>query len=339
MIAKRKIVKCDVCDSYFDLSDGAIYKAIKKHRKILCSKCKDAKKLIGISLEDAIKIKGNKLWKGKVKFTCKICNENTEYEYCKLAKRKYGKLEPICKKCILKYATNTEEWKNKNSAAQLIAQNKPEQKIKNSLAVREACKRPDVIKRKSEAMKKAYANSEEYRMKNIEHLRKIWTNQKSLEKQQLWNRFTSGYVVIENEPLFFNSGWELVYIRYCVENKIPIKRCKEQIPYMYKGKNRLYYPDFVIEKDGKKIIVEIKGRYNGSSELVYPKMEAAIKFIKTTNKYDDYVIYFKEELIKIGLDLSTANIKELKNEADKSYEDYKKTLQREGLRPESERCS
>ena len=100
---------------------------------------------------------------------------------------------------------------------------------------------------------------------------------------------------------------------------------------MHNGEMHLYFPDFVVAKNGRKIIVEIKGRYNGSSELVKPKMDAAISFVKKSCKYDDYVLYYKEELIKIGIDISTNKTKELKREADKSYEDYKKGLSRESI--------
>lgn len=54
---------------------------------------------------------------------------------------------------------------------------------------------------------------------------------------------------------FCDSSWELAYLIYQLEHDAKIERCKEVRSYEWEGKQRKYFPDFVVE--GK--IVEIKG--------------------------------------------------------------------------------
>ena len=55
--------------------------------------------------------------------------------------------------------------------------------------------------------------------------------------------------------IYCDSTYELVYLIYCLENDIDIKRCTEYRKYFWKNKWRKYYPDFVVDEQ----IVEIKG--------------------------------------------------------------------------------
>lgn len=327
MKAKTKIVECFSCKSMVERSLPAIRKAEIAGKGVFCDKCIYQKRHPKYSLEEAIKIKGEKLWKGMVSFVCRECGKHSMASYCKIVKRKYGKKLPICNDCIMKWTTNRKEWREKNSRAQKITQSSPEQRLKNSLSVKEACKREDVKAKKSIAMKKRYLN-DEYKEKILRHLEKIRADDKTIENSQLKNKFKSGYVVIDEKPMFYNSGWELLYILFCKNKGIKIYRCKERIPYSFNGKSRIYIPDFVILCGGKKTIIEIKGRYPGSEELVLPKKEAAINFVNGSCTYDDYVIYYKEELVKIGIDISKKAIKEAINEAEAGYSHYKETIQR-----------
>ena len=54
-----------------------------------------------------------------------------------------------------------------------------------------------------------------------------------------------------------DSRWELAFLVYCLDKGKPIKRCDLVFPYISRGKNHKYYPDFQI----KKTIIEIKGNY------------------------------------------------------------------------------
>ena len=54
---------------------------------------------------------------------------------------------------------------------------------------------------------------------------------------------------------YFDSGWELAYWLYCKDNNISIQRNLQGFEYIFDGKKRKYYPDFIV--DGE--YVEIKG--------------------------------------------------------------------------------
>lgn len=57
-----------------------------------------------------------------------------------------------------------------------------------------------------------------------------------------------------------DSGWELAFVIYCVDNNIDIKRCKKYFTYFTNdGIEHRYYPDFIINDS---TIVEIKGYYD-----------------------------------------------------------------------------
>lgn len=56
---------------------------------------------------------------------------------------------------------------------------------------------------------------------------------------------------------YCDSGWELAFLIYCLDNDIPITRNQDAFTYVINGKKHNYYPDFII--DG--IYYEIKGIY------------------------------------------------------------------------------
>lgn len=57
-----------------------------------------------------------------------------------------------------------------------------------------------------------------------------------------------------------DSRWELAFLIYCLDHKIPIKRCTEYFIFKVKGKEHRYYPDFIVE--GK--YIEIKGYFRAN---------------------------------------------------------------------------
>lgn len=61
-----------------------------------------------------------------------------------------------------------------------------------------------------------------------------------------------------------DSSWELAYLVYNLEHNIPIKRCNIKRTYIIDGKQKNYFPDFIIN-DNK--IVEIKGYYDKSAKI------------------------------------------------------------------------
>jgi hypothetical protein len=65
---------------------------------------------------------------------------------------------------------------------------------------------------------------------------------------------------------FCDSSWELAYVIYCLDKRIPIQRNTEKLIYEYDGQIKTYIPDFVV--DGR--ITEIKG-------FKSPQWEAKLK--------------------------------------------------------------
>ena len=69
-----------------------------------------------------------------------------------------------------------------------------------------------------------------------------------------------------------DSTYELAYVVYCLDNSIPIKRCKESFVYLYEGKQHRYHPDFIINENE---IVEIKGYVSDKRQREIIKLKAA----------------------------------------------------------------
>jgi len=174
-----------------------------------------------------------------VRFDCIICGESSLHSIFSMKRRKIAGTKPICKKCALKYVTNTNEWRDNNSKAQFISQNKPE-----------------VIEKQRKTQKRLMEEDPLY-----------------IEKRRN-NSFLSGKV----EGIYFDSSWELFYIIYCIENdKIEkVKRFKEKITYYDKnGIKRNYHPDFIVNfKNGESKIIEIKGHLANNT---IEKKEAALR--------------------------------------------------------------
>lgn len=162
--------------------------------------------------------------KKNVKITCDFCNTESLVMWRDIARRVYFNDKQVCKKCVLKETTNLEQWKEKNSKAQLIAQNRPEVLYKQRFA-------------QSKLMKED----------------KDYCNKRSS------GNLLKGYYY----DIYFESSYELFYIYHCIKNNVQIYRSDLEIEYINKyGFKTFYHPDFEIIRDDKKYIVEIKG-YSG----------------------------------------------------------------------------
>lgn len=117
---------------------------------------------------------------------------------------------------------------------------------------------------------------------------------KKKTRETIHANFINGSVSTGNYSKRFKQGWykgfhcdssyELVYLIYCLDHNINIKRCNKVYEYFYEGSKHLYFPDFIINND---TIVEIKGYY---TELVD---------IKTNSVNDmNYKILYKKDLQK-----------------------------------------
>jgi hypothetical protein len=231
----------------------------------------------------------------KIQCVCESCNIIFYKRWDKVKgtlSHNHIREKQYCKKCIMKEITRSKEWREKNSLAQLISQNRQEVKKKNSDGVKNAhLKDPTIKKRMSEAATKNWQNPE--------YAEKIIKNSKT--------GFLSGIM----DGIYFSSSYELSFILYCIENSMSIKRCDYIVRYKDScKKNRIYLPDFIIND---KTIYEIKG---GLTRNVLQKKNAAIEFFSKKNiKYE---ILFLEDLIKMKCKM-IKNIYEIK-EIKKQYE-------------------
>lgn len=79
--------------------------------------------------------------------------------------------------------------------------------------------------------------------------------------------------------IWCDSTYELMYVIYCLDHNIDIKRTAKTFQYEYGGKIHTYHPDF--EVDG--VLIEIKGYYN---ELTAAKIKSVQEDIKVLYKND-----------------------------------------------------
>lgn len=98
--------------------------------------------------------------------------------------------------------------------------------------------------------------------------------------------------------IFCGSTWELAFLVYCIDHKIPIIRCKETFKYEYNEQSHSYLPDFYLTS--AKQYIEIKGKnqfYN--KEIINAKMQAVVDIglnyeIIDDSKITKYIDYCKD---------------------------------------------
>ena len=87
--------------------------------------------------------------------------------------------------------------------------------------------------------------------------------------------------------IFCDSSWELAFVIYHLDHKLPIKRCTESLPYVFEGKQRKYYPDFIVDDT----IYEIKGyetEQSKTKQILYPHIKLIDK--DSIKMYLEYVV-------------------------------------------------
>lgn len=222
---------------------------------------------------------------------CIACGEKSRATTKHLAKRTLLK-EEVCLKCGNAEVRKKDEWLKINSEAQKKVQSTPEQKLKNSLAVKKFWKenpeKKELVRQKllsyyeDPAYKKMVA---EARTKNLHAL--------------------SGKFKFRNERwVEFGSSYELCFLMWLEDQEgvSQIRKCKFYIEYNHKNRLRFYYPDFLLVKNGKRIIVELKSRKTPFFDELknQAKIVATEKFIKEMN-YDGYWFIDEEEADCVGL--------------------------------------
>jgi hypothetical protein len=192
-----------------------------------------------------------------VNFDCENCGLNSKSRLDKTINRKFFSLKPICSKCIGKKVTNTFEWKNTNSEAQKIAQNKPETKTRMSEIVKKRCSNIEYRKKMSDTSKKVW-KKEGYKKKMSDLVLKRWENPDYAQKV-IENKKKSG-IVGYYKKIFYDSGYELAFLlkEESEQGSLNhVKRVDFFIKYKDKEfKERSYYSDYIKNDE---YLIEIKG--------------------------------------------------------------------------------
>lgn len=86
--------------------------------------------------------------------------------------------------------------------------------------------------------------------------------------------------------IYCDSTYELIFLIYCLDHNIQIKRCKEFRKYFWNNKWRRYYPDFIANNQ----IIEIKGFYSDQFKYkILYNPDIKVLFKKDIQHCFDYV--------------------------------------------------
>lgn len=76
--------------------------------------------------------------------------------------------------------------------------------------------------------------------------------------------------------IFCRSTYEADFIRWCFRHKLAVEPCKYVVPYLFKGQQKHYIPDFYLPESAE--IVEVKPLDLKNTELIQAKAKAARDF-------------------------------------------------------------
>jgi hypothetical protein len=97
--------------------------------------------------------------------------------------------------------------------------------------------------------------------KKIETCKKKYGVEYTNQLESVWKKIQkSSYKThdYKNTGIHYQGSYELDFLEYCTSNDIKISN-GPSINYIFKGKKRKYYPDFIIENNN--LVVEIKSTY------------------------------------------------------------------------------
>lgn len=112
------------------------------------------------------------------------------------------------------------------------------------------------------------------------------------------------YRNVSDEPILYQSKFELKFIRFCNENKIRLEN-GPKIPYNWNGKQRTYRVDFYIPK--LNILIEIKDNHIWHKEQVQNgKWQAKLEGVSKYNEIhsSSFIIIFPKNYVKLTKQLS-----------------------------------
>jgi len=95
------------------------------------------------------------------------------------------------------------------------------------------------------------------------------------------------FIIVKNKQnggkIKYRSSWEKKFLEWCDSNPNVTKIISEgvKIPYYFDGKERTYYPDFVINFKDEVLLLEIKPASQVDDPINIAKFEAAKKFAES----------------------------------------------------------
>ena len=78
------------------------------------------------------------------------------------------------------------------------------------------------------------------------------------QSPEIHKRQHSGYILKHYNGLYYRGSYEKDFINYCIEHEIEIENFKGSVDYFFEGKQRKYFPDFLVRKN---LVVEVKSSY------------------------------------------------------------------------------
>jgi hypothetical protein len=108
----------------------------------------------------------------------------------------------------------------------------------------------------------------------------------------------------DTKTLSYQGSHEKFFIDQCKQNNIEIQNFKKGIKYFFEGKDRWYFPDFIItDEKGMKVVVEIKATHHYffdelKSGKLFAKWDAAENFIKEhNNEFKKFLFILNKKVI------------------------------------------
>jgi hypothetical protein len=139
--------------------------------------------------------------------------------------------------------------------------------------------------------------------------KKRYQRKKSKFKQGFFTQISEKYVQPSNKYMNseefpqFRSSWELQFMRWCEKSDIVKKWSTEylSIPYVNPVDKKIhrYFPDFFIQTDKGKFIIEIKPNKDKKNPVNLAKWEAAQKWAEDHGY--KFVVLTEKELKKWGI--------------------------------------
>lgn len=300
-------VPCKICKNMNNINIRKIKQLniedIKENSNYRCDAC-NAHKKATYFWDDFIKNRHNFYENSKniIEFDCKICGKKSKLMAGQFISRKYGGDLPICKHCIKGYVSTLDVWRKNNRDASIKFDKTkiPKEKIikwdfyienKDSFSnsdrrfIEFTCKECGKTDYISIIKMKARGHYKDTSICKICAAKKIFTdkmiNDEDFRKKSMGH--TNKLCGLYNE-IRFDSSWELSVINYFGKN---IKRCDISIQYEVNGEIHNYFPDFEVNLNNKKYLVEVKGRYGDRDQI---KIDAAKNVIKNGLIDYDYMM-------------------------------------------------